>query len=60
MPQGIGYNEAPQKLFFFGRKKKKKKKKEEFKTDRTKDIEKRLRQAGFTEEEIKRLRGKRK
>jgi len=26
MPQGIGYNEAPQKLFFFGRKKKKKKK----------------------------------
>ena len=54
MPKGIGYKEASQ-MGIFGRKKKKNKD-----TARTKQIEEQLRNAGFTEEEIKRLRGKSK
>ncbi len=57
MPKGIGYGEAS-KMGIFGRKKKKKKKDHE--TRRTSDIEKRLRDAGMSEAEIKRLRDKKK
>lgn len=57
MPKGIGYSETSKLIFGFGKKKKKKKKKDK-KTKRTKDIEKSLRDAGLSEEDIKRLRGK--
>ena len=59
MPKEIGYSETSKLIFGFGKKKKKKKKKDR-KTKRTKDIEKRLRDAGLSEEDIKRLRGKKK
>ena len=57
MPKGIGYEETSKVIFGFGKKKKKKKKKDR-KTLRTKDIERKLREAGLSEEDIKRLRGK--
>ncbi len=57
MPRGIGYSNTSKLIFGLGKKKKKKKKKE-VKTKRTKDIEEQLRQAGFSEEDIRRLRGK--
>jgi hypothetical protein len=55
MPKGIGYGEAS-KMGIFGRKKKK----ENHETQRTKDVEKRLRDAGMSEADIKRLRDKKK
>jgi len=55
MPKGIGYSDVS-KMSFFGRKKRKKKKEKD--TARTKKIEQRLRDAGLTEAEIRRLRGK--
>ncbi len=54
MPKGIGYG-AASKMGFFSRKKKK-----DHETKRTSDIEKRLRDAGMSEAEIKRLRDKKK
>ncbi len=56
-PQGIGYSETSKLIFGLGKKKKKKKKKDK-KTKRTEEIERRLREAGLSEEDIKRLRGK--
>lgn len=56
MPKGIGYGEAS-KMGIFGRGKKKKKAHE---THRTSDAERRLRQAGLSEADIKRLRDKKK
>ncbi len=58
MPKGIGYPETSKLIFGFGKKKKKKKKKKDKKTKRTEDIERKLREAGLSEEDIKRLRGK--
>ena len=57
MPKNVGYSETSKMIFGFGKKKKKKKKKDK-KTKRTEDIERRLREAGLSEEDIKRLRGK--
>ncbi len=57
MPKGIGYSETSKLIFGFGKKKKKKKKKDRV-TRRTEEAERRLREAGLSEEEIKRLRGK--
>jgi hypothetical protein len=69
MPEGIGYGNAAK----MSAKSKKRKstdeyideqlkraeaKKKKAKTKRTSDVEKKLRDAGLTEEEIKRLRGK--
>lgn len=54
MPKGIGYGEAS-KMGFFSKKKKK-----AHVTKRTSDAERRLRQAGLSEADIKRLRDKKK
>ncbi|KKL22456.1 hypothetical protein LCGC14_2435270 [marine sediment metagenome] len=59
MPKNVGYPETSKLIFGLGKKKKKKKKKDR-KTKRTEEIERRLREAGLSEEEIKRLRGKKK
>ena len=56
MPKGIGYSETSKLIFGLGKKKKKKDKK----TKRTEDIERKLREAGLSEEDIRRLRGKKK
>jgi hypothetical protein len=69
MPKGIGYGNAA-KMSAKNKKrkstdeymdemlKKKKAEKSKKKTQRTSDVEKKLRAAGLTEDEIKRLRGK--
>lgn len=53
MPKDIGYG-AASKMGIFSRKKKK------HETKRTSDVEKRLREAGLSEAEIKRMRDKNK
>jgi hypothetical protein len=68
MPKGIGYGKAA-KMSAKNKKRKstdeyideqlkRTKKKKKVKTQRTADVEKKLRDAGLTEDEIKRLRGK--
>jgi DNA-binding transcriptional regulator YiaG len=54
MPKGIGYGEAS-KMGIFSKKKKK-----DHETERTTAIEKRLKAAGMSPAEIKRLRDKKK